>query len=42
MAVSLDIKVVAMAVENQAQIDAFNALGVTLYQGYHFGAPAPL
>lgn len=42
MAGSLDIKVVAMAVENQAQIDAFQSLGVTLYQGYHFGAPAPL
>lgn len=42
MARSLDIDVIAMAVENQEQQTAFAALGVTLFQGYHYGAPLPL
>jgi len=42
MASSLDIEVIAMAVESEAQQVAFEALGVTLFQGYHFGAPSPL
>lgn len=42
MADSLDIKVIAMAVENDAQRDAFKALGVHLFQGYLFSAPKPL
>ncbi|MDG6774469.1 EAL domain-containing protein [Thiomicrorhabdus sp. ZW0627] len=42
MAKSLDIKVIAMAIENQAQLDAFKELGVPLFQGYYYGAPTPL
>ncbi|MGE4503638.1 MAG: EAL domain-containing protein [Thiomicrospira sp.] len=42
MAQSLDIEVIAMAVENADQLRAFSAVGVKFYQGYHFGAPTPL
>ena len=42
MAQSLDISVIAMAVENEEQKQAFIDLGIQLFQGYHFGAPAPL
>lgn len=42
MASSLDIKIIAMAVENDAQVEAFKALGVSDFQGYHFGAPSAL
>ena len=42
MANSLDIKVIAMSVENDAQVAAFKAQGVNYFQGYHFGAPTAL
>jgi len=42
MTSSLDIEVIAMAVESEAQQVAFEALGVKLFQGYHYGAPSPL
>lgn len=42
MCSSLDIEIIAMAVENETQRDAFQALGVQHFQGYYFGAPAPL
>ncbi|MBN2866077.1 MAG: EAL domain-containing protein [Thiotrichales bacterium] len=42
MAKSLDIQVIAMAVENDAQVAAFKSLGVNYFQGYHFGAPTAL
>ncbi len=42
MTSSLDIEVIAMAVENEAQQAAFEALGIKLFQGYHYGAPKPL
>jgi len=42
MTCSLDIEVFAMAVENDAQQKAFAELGITLFQGYHYGAPEPL
>lgn len=42
MANSLDTHVVALAVESQAQLDAFSELGVTMFQGYYYGAPTPL
>ena len=42
MTSSLDIEVIAMAVENESQQQAFAKLGVTLFQGYYYGAPEPL
>jgi len=42
LADSLDIDVIAMAVENEAQLKAFNELGVHYSQGYFFGAPSAL
>ncbi len=39
---SLDIDVVAMAIENEEQTKAMAELGVKYYQGYLFGAPASL
>ncbi|MDA3807616.1 MAG: EAL domain-containing protein [Thiomicrorhabdus sp.] len=42
LAKSLDIKVIAMAVENEAQQKAFTELGVDYFQGYLYGAPSPL
>ena len=42
MAQSLDIQVIAMAVETEHQLQAFKAVGVTYFQGYYFGAPTPL
>ena len=39
---SLDIDVVAMAVENEEQVKAMSELGVKYYQGYLFGAPVAL
>lgn len=39
---SLDVEVIAMAVENEGQKSAFEALGVTIFQGYLYGAPKPL
>lgn len=42
LAKSLDIKVIAMAVENEAQQKAFTELGVDYFQGFLYGAPSPL
>ncbi|MDX1351591.1 MAG: EAL domain-containing protein [Thiomicrorhabdus sp.] len=42
LADSLDIDVIAMAVENEIQLKAFNELGVKYSQGYYFGAPSLL
>ena len=42
MTTSLDIEVIAMAVESEAQQQAFAELGVKLFQGYYYGAPSPL
>ncbi|GAB6071328.1 LapD/MoxY N-terminal periplasmic domain-containing protein [Thiomicrorhabdus hydrogeniphila] len=42
LADSLDIDVIAMAVENEAQLKAFTDLGVKYSQGYYFGAPTAL
>jgi len=42
MTASLDIEVMAMAVETKAQQQAFAELGVKLFQGYVYGAPSPL
>ena len=42
MTSSLDIEVMAMAVENEGQQQAFADLGVQLFQGYYYGAPSPL
>ncbi|WP_040726617.1 EAL domain-containing protein [Thiomicrorhabdus sp. Kp2] len=42
LASSLDIDVIAMAVENEAQLKAFNQLGVNYSQGYYYGAPSLL
>lgn len=39
---SLDIEVIAMAVENKEQQQAFSDLGIHLYQGYLFNAPKAL
>lgn len=39
---SLDIKVIAMAVENEEQQKAFTDLGVDYFQGYFYGAPSPI
>ncbi|WP_321325016.1 EAL domain-containing protein [Thiomicrorhabdus sp.] len=42
LANSLDIDVIAMAVENEEQLKAFTELGVKYSQGYYFGAPSLL
>lgn len=42
MCQSLDIQVIAMSVENEAQISAFRELGIEYFQGYYYGAPKPL
>ncbi|BCN92468.1 GGDEF domain-containing protein [Thiomicrorhabdus immobilis] len=42
LADGLDIDVIAMTVENETQLKAFNELGVRYSQGYLFGAPAAL
>lgn len=42
LADSLDIVVIAMAVENEEQLKAFNELGVKYSQGYFYGAPSAL
>ena len=42
LAKSLDIKVIAMAVENETQQKAFTELGVDYFQGFLYGAPSPL
>ena len=42
LADSLDIEVIAMAVENDAQVKAFTELGVKYCQGYYYGAPSLL
>ena len=39
---NLDIDVIAMSVETDAQLQAFSDLGVNLYQGFLFNAPKPL
>lgn len=39
---SLDIQLIAMAVEDDSQKSAFEALGVKIFQGYLYGAPKPL
>ncbi len=39
---SLDIQIIAMSVENEAQIAAFHELGIQHFQGYYYGAPKPL
>jgi diguanylate cyclase (GGDEF)-like protein len=39
---SLDIQVIAMAIENEAQQKAFTELGVDYFQGFLYGAPSPL
>ncbi|BBN58674.1 EAL domain-containing protein [Hydrogenovibrio marinus] len=42
MCTSLDILIIAMGIESDAQRQAFEALGVTTFQGYLYGAPKPL
>jgi len=42
LADSLDIDVIAMAVENEEQLKAFNELGVKYSQGYFYGATSAL
>jgi EAL domain-containing protein (putative c-di-GMP-specific phosphodiesterase class I) len=39
---SLEIQLVAQAVENASMLERLQALGVTGYQGYVTGAPRPL
>lgn len=39
---NLDINVIAIAVENDEQIQALKSLGIEYFQGYYFGAPAEL
>ncbi len=41
MATALKLKIVAEGVEYSSQLDELRALGVTLIQGYLFGAPMP-
>jgi diguanylate cyclase (GGDEF)-like protein len=38
---TLNLLVIAEGVENEAQADELQQLGCTLFQGYHFGRPAP-
>jgi len=42
MGQTLDIDIIAMSVETEAQVKAFQALGITTVQGYFFGPPKPL
>ena len=42
MCQSLDIDIIACSVETAAQQQAFNDLGIKIYQGYLYGAPKPL
>lgn len=42
LADGLDIEVIAMAVENEQQLKAFNEQGVKYSQGYYYGAPSAL
>ncbi|MDG4813219.1 EAL domain-containing protein [Hydrogenovibrio sp. 3SP14C1] len=42
MSQSLDIQIIAMSIENEAQIQAFKELGIHHFQGYYFGAPKSL
>ena len=42
MGQTLDIDIIAMSVETEAQVQAFNALGISTVQGYFFGPPKPL
>ncbi|MDM7457178.1 MAG: EAL domain-containing protein [Tepidimonas sp.] len=42
LADSLGLDVVAEGVETAAQFEALYAMGCRLFQGYHFGRPAPL
>ncbi len=42
LADSLDIKVIAMAIENEVQQKEFASLGVKYFQGYYYGAPSAL
>ncbi len=42
LASSLDLTVVAEGVETAAQFDMLRAMGCRLFQGFHFGRPAPL
>lgn len=39
---SLDIRIIAMSVETEAQVNAFHELGINHFQGYYYGAPQPL
>ncbi len=41
MATALELKIVAEGVEYRSQLQELSALGVTLIQGYLFGAPIP-
>ncbi|VAW49287.1 Membrane bound c-di-GMP receptor LapD [hydrothermal vent metagenome] len=42
LANSLDIKVIAMSIENEEQQKEFFNLGVEYFQGYYYGAPSAL
>lgn len=42
MGQTLDIDIIAMSVETEAQVQAFHALGISTVQGYFFGPPKPL
>lgn len=42
LAKSLDIKIIAMSVENESQQNAFAELGIDYFQGFLYGAPSPL
>ncbi|PLA73551.1 diguanylate cyclase [Hydrogenovibrio sp. SC-1] len=42
MGQTLDIDIIAMSVETETQMKAFQALGITTVQGYFFGPPKPL
>jgi diguanylate cyclase (GGDEF)-like protein len=42
LATSLDINIIAMAVENQEQQKSFAELGTEYFQGYYYGAPSAL
>ncbi len=42
LAKALDVPVIAMAIENELQLDAFKQVGINYFQGYLFGTPSPL
>lgn len=42
LAKALDVPVIAMAIENELQLDAFEQVGINYFQGYLFGTPSPL